>query len=57
MTDVEQIEALQQRHASLEQLLADEATRPLPNSGTLQELKRQKLAVKEELSALGARTH
>lgn len=52
MTDVEQIEALQERHATLEQLLAEEATRPLPNTATISKLKRQKLAIKDQIKNL-----
>ncbi len=43
------LEALSARHAKLEGKIAREMTRPIPDSATLAELKRQKLKVKEEI--------
>ena len=39
-------------HRSLEEKLADETNRPLPDTGTIQRLKRRKLVLKEEIVAL-----
>jgi hypothetical protein len=45
---------LRRRHALLDWQIAEEARRPVPDSLRLQSLKRQKLALKERLSALEA---
>jgi hypothetical protein len=42
--------ALQAKHATLDQQIAAETQRPLPDQMLLAELKRRKLRVKEELS-------
>ena len=42
--------ALQAKHASLDQRIAEESHRPLPDSATLAELKKQKLRLKEEMT-------
>ena len=44
-------DALLQQHRSIERSLAAELKRPLPNSLTIQRLKRRKLLVKDELQA------
>lgn len=41
--------ALQAKHATLDQRIAEEAHRPLPDAATLTELKKQKLRLKEEM--------
>jgi hypothetical protein len=46
------LSALAAKHAGLERRIADESHRPMPDSRTLADLKKQKLRVKEELSAL-----
>ncbi len=46
------IEALHHKHAQLEDTIAAEALRPLPDFIHLHALKKQKLAVKEELYTL-----
>jgi len=42
--------ALQSKHAHLEARLRDEMNRPAPDDVTIQEIKRQKLRIKEELA-------
>ena len=44
--------ALLLTHNSLEEKLTDELKRPLPDSATVQRLKRRKLAIKDELASL-----
>lgn len=46
------IAALKQRHASLETALDDENRRPMPDSSVITHLKREKLAIKDELERL-----
>ena len=48
------LDALKERHASLEQRIADEDQRPQPDSDTLKRLKVEKLRVKEEMERLRA---
>lgn len=43
--------ALEAKHATLDRRIADEQGRPAPDLGTIGELKRRKLRVKEEMSA------
>ena len=45
-------EALETKHANLEARLHDEMNRPAPDAGTIQQLKKAKLRIKEELSAI-----
>lgn len=44
--------ALEAKHAVLDRKISAETQRPLPDSATLAALKKQKLRVKEEMSAL-----
>ncbi len=44
------IHALQSKHATLEAQLHDEMNRPIPDSSTIQLLKKRKLALKEEIA-------
>jgi len=44
------IHALQAKHASLEARLHDEMARPVPDTATIQALKKQKLRLKEEIA-------
>lgn len=53
MTVASHIHSLEEKHASLETLLRDEQARPLPNFQLVQELKKQKLHIKEEINNLG----
>lgn len=52
MTDANEVEAMRQRHAELDRQLTEEQARPMPNSGILADLKRQKLALKDQISNL-----
>lgn len=45
------IHALQSRHAGLEARLREEMSRPAPDAATIQQLKKQKLRIKEALAA------
>ncbi len=44
--------ALETKHAGIDAQLRDEMGRPSPDAGTIQQLKRAKLRIKEELSQL-----
>ncbi|QDM42027.1 DUF465 domain-containing protein [Altererythrobacter sp. TH136] len=44
--------ALQSKHAGIEARLREEMGRPSPDAGTIQQLKRAKLRIKQELTAL-----
>ena len=46
------IEVLQGKHATLETALDKESNRPMPDSSVVTHLKREKLAVKDELELL-----
>ncbi len=48
----DRIEVLREKHASLETALDDEFNRPMPDSSVLAHLKREKLAIKDELERL-----
>jgi len=48
----DRVKALQERHADLEKRLDDEESRPLPDYVVLHDIKRQKLAIKDELQRL-----
>lgn len=48
----DRIETLRSRHATLEQAILQETSRPLPNADAITDLKRQKLRVKDEIYAL-----
>lgn len=48
------IESLKDKHAKLEQAIAAENGRPLPNELHIQELKRQKLRIKDEIMRMTA---
>lgn len=43
--------ALQIKHAGIEARLRDEMARPVPDTATIQRLKKQKLRLKEEIAA------
>jgi hypothetical protein len=45
-------DALQTKHAGIDARLREELGRPSPDAGTIQQLKRAKLRIKEELSEL-----
>lgn len=48
------IDTLKARHAQLEDALHDEEVRPSPDETRLLELKRRKLALKDEMSRLAS---
>ncbi|HEY0424843.1 MAG TPA: YdcH family protein [Rhodopila sp.] len=48
------LDALKERHASLEERIMDEDQRPRPDSDTLTRLKLEKLHLKEEMERLRA---
>jgi hypothetical protein len=48
------MESLRERHAALEMRIADEDSRPRPDSDALMRLKLEKLRVKEEIERLRA---
>jgi hypothetical protein len=52
MTTPSRLDALKERHASLESRIAEEDHRPRPDSDTLMQLKVAKLRVKEEMERL-----
>jgi hypothetical protein len=49
------LDALNSRHTELETLLEHETARPMPDSSLIATLKRQKLAIKDEMTRM-ART-
>jgi hypothetical protein len=50
--DQAHIAALQTKHAGLERRISEESQRPLPDSGLIARLKKEKLWLKEELNGL-----
>ncbi len=44
--------ALEAKHATLDRRIAEETNRPLPDTATIAELKKQKLRLKEEIISL-----
>ena len=48
----ESIDTLRFKHASLEQAIEEEISRPYPNNQHISDLKRQKLRIKDELQRL-----
>ncbi len=52
MSVQDRIEALREKHASLERSLDEEIHRPLPNQDAITDLKRQKLRIKDEIVEL-----
>jgi len=49
MSLVTHMSMLEEKHGKLEQMISDEAVRPLPDFSVIQTLKKQKLLLKEEL--------
>lgn len=49
------LKALKDKHSDLDIKLAEEEARPLPDSIKIQELKKQKLAVKQEIEEIEAK--
>lgn len=54
MSTEDRIVSLQEKHAKLEQKLENEESRPMPDDVVVHEIKREKLAIKDELASLGA---
>ena len=52
ISTTDRIEVLKQKHASLETALEDENNRPMPDYSIVVNLKREKLAIKDELQRL-----
>ena len=52
MSVTDHIHTLQKKHAKLETELEDENSRPMPDSEATAGLKRQKLAIKDEIARL-----
>jgi hypothetical protein len=52
MSAAARLEALKERHATLESRILEEDNRPLPNSETLTRLKIEKLQIKDEMERL-----
>ena len=48
----QRIESLRKRHAHIETLLQQEENRPAPDIARVQELKKEKLALKDEIARL-----
>lgn len=44
------VSALQLKHAGIDRQLHDEMSRPVPNTGLIQALKKRKLRLKEEMT-------
>ena len=52
MSTVDHIEALRAKHASLEQAIVQENSRPHPDDDAICSLKKRKLQIKDEISRL-----
>ena len=57
MSPHDRVETLRTQHRSLEELIDQEISRPLPNMDVIHDLKRQKLRIKDELVQLEHTTH
>ncbi|MBT5266237.1 MAG: YdcH family protein [Rhodospirillaceae bacterium] len=57
MTEMDPIASLRERHATLDRLLEEENGRPQPDSGAIADIKRQKLAIKDELAQFEETVH
>jgi hypothetical protein len=49
MSREEHLQVLKEKHAGLEDLIRQEEMRPLPDTGLITQLKRQKLRLKDEM--------
>ncbi|MFZ5781125.1 MAG: YdcH family protein [Pseudomonadota bacterium] len=54
MSAVDHIEALRAKHASLDQAIAKESTRPHPDDDAICSLKKKKLQIKDEIVRLSS---
>lgn len=50
--DTSHVSSLQLKHAGLERQIEEELSRPMPDTAMLQELKKRKLRIKEQLEHL-----
>ena len=50
--DASHVSTLELKHAGIERQLHDEMNRPIPDPATVQDLKKRKLRIKEELERL-----
>jgi hypothetical protein len=57
MSTVDQIELLKEKHASLEQAIAQENLRPHPDDDAICNLKKQKLHLKDQIARLSTLAH
>ena len=48
----DRVRSLQDKHADLEKMLDEETGRPMPDTVVVHDLKRQKLAIKDEIAGL-----
>lgn len=46
------LEALKQRHVELDTKIAEESARPMPDNMKIQEYKKQKLVIKQEIEEI-----
>ncbi len=53
MSTDNRIVSLQEKHAQLQLKLKNEETRPMPDEVAVHQLKREKLAIKDELASMG----
>lgn len=44
--------ALETKHAGIDRRIAEEQSRPMPNTAVISDLKKQKLRLKEEITSL-----
>ena len=54
MSTVDHIESLKAKHASLEQAIHKETTRPYPDDDTICSLKKRKLQINDEITRLSS---
>lgn len=50
LMETSHVSALQLKHAGLERQLQDEMSRPLPDNALIQQLKKRKLRIKEQIA-------
>jgi hypothetical protein len=55
MSQQDRIEALKEKHASLERAIDEESRRPLPDQAAIHDLKKQKLHIKDQIVQLERR--
>ena len=57
MSSEEHLQTLKDKHAGLEELIRQDEMRPLPDTGLITQLKRQKLRLKDEMMELAQSHH